>query len=438
MRTAHYSDYLNSVAALIGIEVADLETPELTILNAHFNRAIRKVWEMNNWIDVSPYAEARFPTNLIDFFNDYTQAVWTQTAVTVTANSIQNPLDIRVNAQKVLETTATSAHGVSQAVAFIPNFTYQFSFYTRSAGRNWAYVSVNDGGATATGFFNISAGQIGTATGNATQLAIQLLPNGWYVCNISFTSSATAGTGSLSVQTSTDGATTSFAGSATAGIYLFGVVGSQSSYPAPGNFYIPYAQDGETAIDVLFDCWNTNPTGFLPGYRSGYQLTQYGIQLISVTCAQPVYLYYRQQRPIFTGNAWSSSSTYAASNTVYYTTNAGPADYYTCVTTTTSGQSPDTTPASWAVIAIPYVFFPYCVYNSYGDWLQVEGQTAKAVAMYGYAQSCIDDEADKQERQQGFVQPIKIYTHVTSQNRGLGLVGQSNQPGFLNGQGYGY
>lgn len=437
MRASNYSDFINSISALIGVEVVDIQTPELTILNAHFNRAIRKVWEMNNWIDVSPYAEARFPTNLIDFTNDYTQSVWTRTNVTVTANVLQNPLDIRVNAQKFLETAANSTHGVSQSVAFIPNFTYQFSFYARPISRNFVYVSVNDGGATHTGFFNISTGAIGTAS-SGTNLAIQVLPNGWYVCNISFTSSATAGTGSLSIQTSTDGATTSFAGNTADGIYLWGVTGSQSTYPAPGNFYIPYAQDGETAIDVLFDCWNTNPTGFLPGYRSGYTLTQYGIQLIGVTCAQPVYLYYRQQRPIFTGNAWSSSSTYAVNNTVYYTTNAGPADYYTCVTATTAAQSPDTTPNSWAVIALPYVFFPYCLYNAYADWLQVEGQTAKAIMMYQYAQSCIDDEADKQERQQGFVQPIKIYTHVTSQNRGLGLIGQSNQPGFLNGQGYGY
>jgi hypothetical protein len=436
-RTANYSDYINSISALIGIEVADIQASELTILNAHFNRAIRKVWESNNWLDICPYGEARFPTNLIDYSNDYTQTVWTDTNITITANSIQNPLDIRVNCQKLLETVSNGTHGVSQSVAFIPNFAYQFSFYIRPIGRNYAYLSVNDGGATWTGFFNISTGVIGTASAGC-QIATQALPNGFYLCSMTFTSAATAGSGSISIQTSPDGVTTSFAGSTSAGIYLWGVAGSQNTYPAPGNFYVPYTQDGETAIDVVFDAWNTNPSGFLPGYRSAYQLTQYGIQLIGVSTAQPIYLYYRPQRPIFAGGLYSSLTTYAIGSTFYYTANSGNSNYYSVIATMGAGQTPDSNPSLFSAILIPYVFFPFCLYNSYADWLQVEGQTAKSVQMYQYAQSCIDDEADKQERQQGFVQPMKVFTHVTSQNRGLGLVGQSNQPGFLNGQGYGY
>jgi hypothetical protein len=437
MRVAHYSDFLTGISALIGIPVSGLTDAEVTMLNSYFNRGIRKIWESNNWLDVCPYGEARFPTNLVTYSNDFTASVWTQTNVSVTKAALQNPLDVRINCQKVAETTATGTHGISQAATFIPSFNHQFAFYVRPAGRTYAYISVNDGGSTWTGFFNLTTGAVGTASTGAT-LAIGRLANGFFLCSISFTSSATAGTGSVSIQTSTDGSTTSFAGTTGSGLYIWGVTGAQNSYPAPGNFYIPFEQSGETAIDVLFNAWSTNPVGFLPGADALYQLTNYGIQLINVSWPQPAFLYYRKQRPNYTGNTYGSTTNYAVGDQVYFAASTGVGDYYVCASAAAAGQSPEASPTLWTVLDIPYVFFEYAKYSSFADWLMMDGQADKAGAMVAYAQSCLIDEADRQERQSGFVMPIKISTHLTSQNRGIGAVGLSNQPGFLNGQGYGY
>jgi len=413
---------------VIGVELADFQTTELAMVNTFFNRALRKIWESSNWQDICPYGEARFPTNLLTYPNDLTQTVyWTASNATLTANAIANPLDARVTASNFLETTANGTHGVSQSATFIPNYPYTVSGYVQPNGRTWAYFNVNDGGATYTGFYNLATGATGTigGTGTGQTINIQNVANGFFLISINFTASATAGVGSIGLQTSTDGSTLSYAGSATAGIYAWGIIGTQTQNGLPASFVIPWNQLGENGIDQggLFDLWPNNPLTTIPTVRWTYQPTYQGINLIGCQQASPVYLFYRYQRPVFSGANYNAASTYAVNATIYFASSTGNSNYYTCLIATSAGQSPDTNPLSWSVTLIPYVFFEYCVYNAYGDWLQVEGQTAKAQAMYAYAQSCIDDEADKQERQMGNIMPMRVYTHVTSQSRGGGFSG---------------
>lgn len=438
-RTLHYSDYQSRLCALMGIPVAGLTPDEIAFQQAYFNRGIRKIWEANNWLDVCPYAEARFPQNLIDYANDYTQiAAWSLNSATInTASSIQNPLDIRANCQQVLEVATSDYHGITQTVIFIPNQTYQFSFYVRGYGRGYAYLNLFDGTSSFTVIYNISNATVVSSTAGVTA-AITAMPNGFNFCSISFTSSSTAAAGSIIIANCSNGVAVFYTGDPLKGLYIWGVSGSIVTAPAPSNYYIPYAQDGENPIDAVFNVWKTNPTGFLPGSSSGYQLTQYGIQLIAATNPGPVYLYYRQRVPDYIGAAYSAILAYPVGTTIYFTNASGTTDFYTCVVQTTFGQSPTTTPASWVILPIPYLFVEYVVYNALGDWLVNDGQADKASSMYSYAQTLIDDESDKQERQQGFVLPMKVQTHLTSQNRGLGLSGQSNQPGYNNGIGYGY
>ena len=127
-----------------------------------------------------------------------------------------------------------------------------------------------------------------------------------------------------------------------------------------------------------------DPGSFLPAYRIDYTLNTNGIQLIGPTSIGPVYTWYRQRRPVYS-----------------------------------------TDPAQ----TFPYIFFEYCIYSAYADWLEVEGQSMKAAAMRQHAQTYMDDEHDRQERQNGDIMPWRVYTHLTSQNRGLGYVGQNFNAG---------
>ena len=95
----------------------------------------------------------------------------------------------------------------------------------------------------------------------------------------------------------------------------------------------------------------------------------------------------------------------------------GITNFWKNVIATSPGQSPDSSPDSWELIEIPEIFFNYAVYSSYADWLRMDGQTDKASSADALAQRKMDDESDKQERQQGWIAPMNVYTHTTSQYR---------------------
>lgn len=439
-RTTSYGNFLSHVSALIGVDQADFQSTELTFLNTFFNRAFRKIWEMQLWTDLCPYGEVRFPLNLVTDPN-LTQGSGTYATAngtTIAPLSFPNPLDNRTTAALVLETTPTAVHNVQygfsgfQPSAFIPSQPYAVKGYAQPNGRNYLFVTVNDGGATYTCFFNLVPGAaiVGTIGGSGTppQCAVQLSGNGYYVWSMAFTASTTAGVGSIQVGFSPDGATTSYAGNSAVGMYLWGTTCFLSQNILPASYYIPWTQLGETAIDSVFEVWATDPAGAFIPQRVSYRLNPNGIEIIGPSSLGGLYLYYRPQRPVFFGSVFNAALTYAAGNTMYYTSTAGVLNYYTCLIATSAGQTPDTTPASWAVIPIPYVLFEYCVYNAYADWLGTEGQTAKSAAMFAYAQSCVDDENDRQERQNGVIQPWKVATHLTSQSRGMGYQGQNFSP----------
>lgn len=438
MRVADYSDFISGVAALIGVQVTDLQTPELAILNAGLNKSLRKAWESNNWPDLCPYGEVRFPINLVAYPNDVTQPTWNTQNVTVTAAAINNPLDNRVTASQIMETAATGFHGFSEVFTVLPNAGYSASGYCRPNGRTNIQVTLSDGSTSWSSFFNLATGAVGTSSGSGVMAGIQQQANGFFYWNLSVTSSPGANnSGSVTIDLSPDGVTTNYAGSSNLGVFSWGVTCSAPSTQIPASYYIPWEQAGESAIDVMFESWSSDPGSFLPAYRLDYAITNNGIEYIGPTSTGPIYLHYRQRRPIFTGAAWSSSVAYAFGSQFFFTATAAnaygnfPSNYFTVAAPlgTSAGQSPSTNPALFSQVNFPYIFLEYCVQASYADWLEVEGQSAKAQALRGFAQDFLDAETDRMERQQGVIMPWKVYTHLTSQNRGLGYVGQNFNAG---------
>lgn len=434
MRVSSYSDYLQHVCALIGVDQNDLQTTELTFLNTFFNKALRDIWERNSWTDLCPYGEVRFPVNLIPYPNDLTQTNWAITNATATSSSTNNPLDNRVTASRVMETTSTGNHGFSQTFQAIPNASYQAQGYFRGIGGDgYIQVSLTDGVTTYSATYSGVSGAIVTSTGSGVTTGIQLQGNGFYYWSISGSSVTGAASGQLTVLMSPNGSSFSYAGNVNNGIYAWGnTVSTPNSY-IPAAFYIPWEQAGESSFDVVYEAWTSDPGSFLPPFRADYNLTTQGLELIGPTTVGPVYMYYRYRRPSFGGGTWSSALAYTSSITIQFTSasalTCGQINYWTATTNTTAGQSPDTTPSVWSKLNIPYVFFTYIVYSAYADWLLTEGQAAKAQAMLGQAQMYLDNENDRLERQQGDIQPWKVYTHLTSQNRGLGYVGQNFNAG---------
>ncbi len=434
---ADYSQFTNRVSALIGIPYSSMTSDEQNNIGQFFEIQMDNIWAESNWMDVCPYGEARFAGNLLTYPNDLAKtSYWTATNLTITANSLSNPADGRVTASKCLETTATGEHAYSQPYTFIPSINYQFSCWVRGLGRSYVQLVVNDGVNNYTSFFNVSNGSVGTYSANLPQSpTITQQNNGFWLCTVYLTSATTAATGYVKTLVSTDGSTTSYTGDAAKGIWSWGNLLLQTTYADPTSINIPFNQVGEDEIDVVYQVWATNPNAALMPRRQGYALNPNGIQIIGpagywgygVNYAafpngytpnqNPFYLYYRKEMPNYSGSAYSDSHTYIVGNQVKFTDSEGVTNFYKCEVATVAGQSPESTPASWSLIEIPAAFLNFVVYGAYADWLRFDGQMEKAAAMDAMAQTYQDQEADRQERQSGWVMPIVVQSHVTSQAR---------------------
>jgi hypothetical protein len=432
-RTRNYSDFLDSVTQLIGIPPSRLTTEVADSINQFFNNAIRDIWIATQWYDTCPRGEARFVGNKLTYPNDLAKtAYWTATALTVTSNQLANPLDGSVTASKALETSATSEHKVVQNVtSFFPSQEYTITAYVRPNGRNNVQLVAYDGDTTYSAFYDISAGTVGTVV-NATGTSISLQPNGFYLCQLNFTASASAtSSGTYSLKLSTDGSTVSYAGDTAKGVYVWGCVVQQTTNVPVSDLLLPWQQVGEETIDAVFDVYQASPSSAFYPRQQGYLLTQDGIQMINGAWAtyvdgvnqssiygilpcNPVFLFYRKYAPTYTGDDYSASSTYAVDDQVYFTDSAGRGNYWKCVAATSAGESPSTTPSKWQVIPLYTVFLQYCIYRAYADWLISDGQLDKGDRASAMADRKLADSIEVQERQMGDVLPTKFQTHVTS------------------------
>jgi hypothetical protein len=442
MDTRHYSDFLGRISANIGVDEGDLSTIELTLLLNLFNKGYKQAVQAMNWVDICPYGEVRFPTSLITYPNDLTQsAYWTNTNTTDAQYAATNPLDNRMTATALLESSATAPHGIQQTVTILPTQQYFASGYAQPNGRNWVQLSVYDGSSTFSCFFNlVGTGSVGTASTGANGVVSQLV-NGWYNYGITFTSSASAGSGAyFSIGLSPDGSTTSYAGNTSLGVNLWGQTAYLSQNLPPAANVIPWNQLGESPIDVVFPngVQVSSPLASSVPRLVGYKTTPNGIQIInnswgwnqayypqgplspstamvsSATPVFPVYLNYRIRPNNYYGASYSAGTSYTNGQQFYYTNTAGYGDYYSVIGSPTAGTTPDAAPSSFTALTIPFVFFDYIINSVFADWLRTEGQFAKAQMVDAIAQDILDRESDRQERQMGNIMPWKVSTHLTS------------------------
>lgn len=435
MRTKNYSDYISRVSGLIGIPVDGFNNAELEMLNGYFQTNLDDGWQRANWIDLSPYGEARFVGNKLTYPNDLSKtAYWTGTNVTITAEATTNPADGRTTATRVMETSATGAHSVVQSVALIPNQNYEVFGFARYNGRSYIKLSLFDGSSTFSMFINLVTGTVGTTSG-LTANTISQQNNGFWFWSISLTASASASTGTFTIQGSTDGSTVSYAGDTTKGFYAWGNVVLQTGNPGPECNLVAWDQPGEEVIESVFEVWRNSPKNAAPPWRQPYEITPNGLQMLApgsgwiggyfsppVTATStysnlppnPVYIYYRKQAPDFEGDDFDASAVYSVGDHIFFEDADGVENFYKCIVATTIGQSPTTTPTSWQVLTIPDFLFRFIVFSAYADWLRQDGQFDKAQGADRNAEDQLLQEFDKLERQMGWAQPMRVQTHVTS------------------------
>ena len=187
-------------------------------------------------------------------------------------------------------------------------------------------------------------------------------------------------------------------------------------------YFLPATEAGE-----ILGVFSRNPQSSTKAVELEYGLYDDGSikkVIINANIASGSYLY-RKECPTLNGDIYSPSTTYYAGSQIYFDAGSGTGTYtpvagkphtgnfYTCaVTNTTAGQNPNTHPASWTKIELPYIFSSFCSWNSCAMWYASEGMMPEAQVMDSKAKLILEQEYDKflsQQAQHGRINMYKTY-----------------------------
>jgi hypothetical protein len=201
-------------------------------------------------------------TNLLTYSEQFDNAAWTKSRLTITANTVVAP-DGALTGDKLVETTETGVHQVVQGVTCTSGVTYTYSCYVKAAERTFATITLASTAFSTTQILvNISAKSISTNSGTPVASSISDVGGGWL--RVTVTQTATA-TGNGNGQTGVYNGTTSYTGDGYSGLYIWG---AQLEAGAFATSYIPTvasqvtrAADAASMTGTNFSSWYNQAEG---------------------------------------------------------------------------------------------------------------------------------------------------------------------------------
>jgi hypothetical protein len=185
-------------------------------------------------------------TNLALRSGDISNAAWSKLNASVTANAAVAP-DGTLTGAKIVEDGTLNQHGVLQTLTVVSGSAYTQSVFAKAGERTWLYMTEGNN-VTATAWFNLATGALGTVSGTGSPSAtITPLGNGWYRCALTFTPIATSA--NIQVRpTTANGSSSAYQGDGASGLYAWG---GQLELGAFSTSYIPTTSASATrAADV--------------------------------------------------------------------------------------------------------------------------------------------------------------------------------------------
>jgi hypothetical protein len=163
-------------------------------------------------------------TNLLTYSEQFENGAWTKSALSISANTGETTDPYGTNlADKMIDTTATSAHYVRQDFTTVGGATYTLSAYIKAGditevSLDFAIASLW-GGTPPSIIFDLVAGSL-ISSQNILRYSATALSNGWW--RLSITATATgAGTSRAEILQAKTGSV-AFTGTGSASLYIFG------------------------------------------------------------------------------------------------------------------------------------------------------------------------------------------------------------------------
>lgn len=189
--------------------------------------------------------------NLILRSEEFDNASWTKSGVTITANSDTAP-DATTTADKIIAANnASTTRTAYQSVTFVSGSTYTYSVYVKAAG--YTKVALNELGSGRFGASFDLVAVTATSVGGAGYVssAITDAGSGWYRCSVTFTAGSTSH--APAVVGYPTGATVTASGVAYAGNGVDGIIawGAQVEIGSSATTYQRVAATAETNVAPL-------------------------------------------------------------------------------------------------------------------------------------------------------------------------------------------
>jgi hypothetical protein len=198
------------------------------------------IWDGSSWVKrclVEPQS-----TNLVTYSEDFTDASWTKTKANV-AGTAQGPDGVSDSATILSDdsSTGTGTVFIFDAITTTVSTAYTYSLFAKADQLSWVRLQLGGftaSGGTETAYFNLSDGTVGTVSTANLTAKIEDFGDGWYRCCVSFTSNASATSGSVVIVVADADGDVTVDLDGTSSILIYGAQFEASSVPTS---YIPTA-----------------------------------------------------------------------------------------------------------------------------------------------------------------------------------------------------